>query len=245
MKAEPEVQRALLDLAAVDAELLRIGHRRTTLPEQQALSDLEQQRQSRKDSAVAAQIALDDLDRDITKLEGEVSAVRQREDRDRHLLESGNAPAKQLSELQHELATLERRQIILEDDLLEVMERREATAADYEHAGAQLSQVDEEIIDATRLRDDALADLVTAEERCVSDRKLLIERFPADLLATYERQRAATGIGAGLLQARRCGACRMELDRGVLTRIAAADPSEVLRCEECGAILVRTKESGL
>jgi predicted nucleic acid-binding Zn-ribbon protein len=40
----------------------------------------------------------------------------------------------------------------------------------------------------------------------------------------------------------RCGACRIELDRGELARIAAAADDEVRRCEECGAILLRTKE---
>ena len=47
------------------------------------------------------------------------------------------------------------------------------------------------------------------------------------------------------MQARRCGACRIEIDKGELARIAAAPEDEVLRCPECGAILLRTKESGL
>ena len=47
------------------------------------------------------------------------------EDRDRSLLDAGAINAKQLSELQHELETLQRRQSSLEDSLLEVMERRE------------------------------------------------------------------------------------------------------------------------
>ena len=59
----------------------------------------------------------------------------------------------------------------------------------------------------------------------------------------YERQRVpAVAPGAALLQARRCGACRIELDRGEIARIAAAADDEVLRCPECGAILVRIKD---
>jgi predicted nucleic acid-binding Zn-ribbon protein len=63
----------------------------------------------------------------------------------------------------------------------------------------------------------------------------------ADLLALYERLRASSGIGAGALQGRRCGACRIEIDSGELSRIAAADEDEVLRCPECGSILLRVK----
>lgn len=245
MNVDPAVQRKLLDLAANDAELGRITHRRATLPEAQEIERLEADRRSRKDAAVAVEMSLDDLDRDIRKLEREVEAVRNREERDRKLLNGGTVNPKQMTELQHELETLARRQSNLEDELLEVMEQREASAADHEHAGAQLSKTEDELIDARRRHDDAVADLDVAEQRCQAARAGTVGEFPADLLAVYERQRSSRGVGAALLQARRCGACRMELDRNVLAHFAAAPAEQLLRCEECGAILVRTKESGL
>jgi len=245
VNVEPQVQSKLLDLAGVDAELSRIAHRRTALPERQEVERLEAERVTRKDAAVAVEIVLDDLDRDIRKLEGEVDAVRQREDRDRTLLQSGTVGSKQLTELEHELGSLVRRQGLLEDELLEVMERREASQSDHDHAGAQLSQIEDDLIDAARRRDDAVADLDAAEQRCIRDRTALADQFPADLIAVYEKQRSQNGVGAALLQARRCGACRIELDRGEIARITASAPDVVARCSECGAILVRTKESGL
>ncbi|SDD70633.1 zinc ribbon domain-containing protein [Rhodococcus tukisamuensis] len=245
MNVEPRIQAKLLALAALDTELTRVAHRRKTLPEAEEVQRLESDRVQRKDAAVAVQIVLDDLDRDIKKLEGEVDAVRQRGDRDRTMLQSGTIAAKQLSELQHELGSLERRQGVLEDELLEVMERREATQADYEHAGGQLSQIEDAMIDATRRRDDALADLDSVEQRHLGERAALVNEFPEELLAVYERQRGTGGVGAALLQARRCGACRIEIDRGEIARIAATDPQVVVRCPECSAIMVRTKESGL
>ena len=245
MNVDPAVQRKLLDLAAIDAELARITHRRVTLPEAQEIERLETERQARKDAAVGVEITLDDLDRDIRKLEREVEAVRNREEKDRKLLASGTVSPKQMTELQHELDTLTRRQSILEDEELEVMERREASAADRDHAGSQLSKVEDELVDARRRHGDAVADLDTSEKRCQADRAGMGNEFPADLLTVYERQRASRGAGAALLQARRCGACRMELDRNLMAQFAAAPAEQVLRCEECGAILVRTKESGL
>jgi len=245
VNVDPAVQRKLLDLAAIDAVQARITHRRQTLPEAQEIERLETERQDRKDAAVAVEIVLDDLDRDIRKLEREVEGVRNREDRDRKLLNGGTVNPKQMTELQHELETLTRRQSILEDELLEVMEQREASAADHDHAGSQLSKVEDELIDARRRHHDAVADLDAAEQRCAADRAAMLGEFPAELLSVYERQRGARGAGAALLQARRCGACRMELDRHVMAQYAAAPPELVLRCTECGAILVRTKESGL
>ncbi|MBF6147941.1 hypothetical protein A5780_31920 [Nocardia sp. 852002-20019_SCH5090214] len=245
MNVEPPIQAKLLDLAAVDAELTRIAHRRKVLPEQQEVQRLEAERTDRKDAAVKVEIQLDDLDRDIRKLEGEIDAVRKREARDRGMLEGGNVGAKQLSELQHELGSLERRRGVLEDELLEVMERREAAEADHQHAGANLSRAEEDLTLAQSRRDDAVADLDVAAQRCDADREQLLAGFPDELLAIYDKQRAQHGVGAALLQARRCGACRIELDRGEIARIAKTDPQVVVRCPECGAILVRTKQSGL
>jgi predicted nucleic acid-binding Zn-ribbon protein len=69
---------------------------------------------------------------------------------------------------------------------------------------------------------------------------------PADLIALYERLRAANaGIGAAALRARKCGGCRIELYGTELVRAREAAEDEVLRCEECGRILIRTAESGL
>lgn len=245
MKAESVVQHRLLELANVDAELNRIKHRRKTLPEMLEVERLEADRIASRDSAVLIEIALEDLARDIKKLEGEVEAVELREKRNNDRLQAGGIPAKQLSELEHEVTSLLRRRGNLEDELLEVMERREAVVADHEHAGAQVDAIDEKLIDARRHRDDAVADLDTAQERCDAQRVGLLRELPEDLLALYERERARTGIGAALLQARRCGACRIELDRAEMERIALAKSDEVIRCDQCGAVLVRTKESGL
>jgi len=245
VKADPTVQRRLLDLAQVDAELSRVGHRRRHLPELAEVEEAERTLRARRDSLVAVETTLGDLDRDISRQETEIEQVRAREDRDRKMLDSGSVAAKQLSELQHELGTLERRQSALEDDLLELMERREAVEMDLQHARAEASKAEEALEDATRRRDEAMADMETTESRRNKDREQLVNQFPDDLLRLYERVRGQKGIGAALLRSRRCEACRLELDRSALTKVKDAPADEVVRCEECGAILVRTGESGL
>jgi hypothetical protein len=245
VKAEPAVQRRLLDLADADAELGRIDHRRRTLPELAMIAEAETTLQVKRDAVVAAKTSHKDLSREISKQEGEIEAVRAREDRDRKLLNDGNVGTRQVTDLEHELETLSRRQAALEDDLLELMERREALELDIKHAQVGLDQAEETLADAQQRRDQALADLETQQTRRADEREKLVPSFPADLLALYERVRAQKGIGAGLLRARRCGACRMELDRSAIAGIRDAPADNVERCEECGAILVRTAESGL
>ena len=73
----------------------------------------------------------------------------------------------------------------------------------------------------------------------------LAERLPDDLLALYERLREQKGVGAALLRARQCGGCQLTLDSSEISRIRSAPADEVIRCEECQRILVRTSESGL
>jgi uncharacterized protein len=52
-------------------------------------------------------------------------------------------------------------------------------------------------------------------------------------------------VGAAALVQRRCQGCRLELNAADLREITAAAEDEVLRCEECQRILVRTAESGI
>ncbi|ACC41731.1 MULTISPECIES: zinc ribbon domain-containing protein [Mycobacterium ulcerans group] len=241
MKAEAAQQRSLLELAKLDAELSRIAHRSTHLPEGSAFEQVRVQHEAVSDRLAAVRIALEDLDAQVSRLEDEIDAVRKREDRDRSLLTSGAVDAKQLADLQHELETLERRQASLEDSLLEVMERREELQAQQNTEIAALEVLQAELTAAQQSVDAALAELDQSRQEHSSRRDTLAASLNPDLAALYERLRAGGGPGAGQLQGHRCGACRIEIGRSELARISAAAEDEVVRCPECAAILLRIK----
>ncbi|MGA5464562.1 zinc ribbon domain-containing protein [Mycobacterium sp. NPDC050041] len=243
MKAEVVQQRSLLELAQVDAELSRIDHRTKNLAEQQRLDAVQAEHTEANDKLAVLQIALDDLEGQAAKLEGEIDSVRKREDRDRSLLDNA-ANAKQVTELQHELETLQRRQASLEDSLLEVMERREELQEQQAAALATIDELQTGLSAARAARDAAVNELGQTRRQRATRRDEIVEMLDADLVKLYERQRSGGGPGAGALQGRRCGACRIEIDRGELARISAAAEDEVLRCPECGAILLRVKDNG-
>jgi uncharacterized protein len=242
MKAAVEQQHSLLEVAELDAELSKIAHRADHLPERQDIERMQADQVAANDRLGALQIALEDLDTQVSRFESEIEAVRHREERDRGLLKSV-ADAKQLSDLQHELETLQRRQSSLEDSLLEVMEHREQLQADQTTETAAIDALQADAAAAQRALDGTLADIGETRGRLSSRRDELTAALDPDLVALYERQRAQGGPGAGPLQGRRCGACRIEIDRGELARISAAADDEVLRCPECGAILLRIKGS--
>ncbi|CAA9429809.1 MAG: FIG137478: Hypothetical protein [uncultured Pseudonocardia sp.] len=245
MKADPTVQKRLLDLAGVDAELNRLGHRRRSLPEHAELTAAEAAVRAAKDAVVEAETNAGDLDRDIRRIERDVDAVRARTERDEKLLSGAGIGAKQAGDIQHELETLARRRTVLEDEQLEVMEQREAVGSHLDHARVTLEAAERELAAVVERRDAALADIDAGEAGRRRDRETVLADLPADLVALYEKRREQTGTGAALLVSRRCQACRLELDRTAIAELRAAAADAVVRCEECGAILVRTPESGL
>jgi len=241
MKAEVVQQRSLLELSKLDAEVSRIAHRANHLPEQELCERIQAEYDDANDRLAAVRIALEDLDAQVARFETEIEAVRQRENRDRSLLQSGATDAKQLSDLQHELDTLHRRQESLEDSLLDVMERREELQGRMDAEEGTITALQTELASARQALDAVLAEIDQARRLHATRRESLTATLDPALTAIYERQRAGGGPGAGPLLGRRCGACRLEIDRGELSRISAAAEDDVVRCPECGAILLRVK----
>ncbi|MFE7870717.1 zinc ribbon domain-containing protein [Micromonospora humida] len=245
MKAEPQVQRRLLDLQAIDTTLAQLAHRRRSLPERAELEGLARELSALEDERVRAQVAVDDLDRDIARLEKDIDQVRARKSKDEARLASGSGPARELEALQHELVSLNRRQGDLEDAELELMEQRETAQATLDGIEARLAEARDRRAAVEQRRDENLAAIAKEEEFKQGARKPLAADLPADLVTLYDKIREDTGLGAALLTAGRCGGCRLELSGADLARIRRSDPDEVVRCEDCRRIMVRTNESGL
>ena len=244
MKAEVAQQISLLELTEIDAEISRLVHKAAHLPEQQRCEGLQADERSAADRVAVLGIAVEDVDAEVARLESEVDSVRKRADRDRGLLDSGSVNPKQLEELSHELDTLERRQASLEDSLLDVMERREQLATEQAAEQVGIEDLRRELVIAEAARDQALTEIEQIRSARVARRAAVVSELDAALVTLYDRQVAASGIGAGRLVGGRCGACRIELDRGEVARITAAPDDEVLRCTECGAILLRVRGRG-
>jgi uncharacterized protein len=246
VKAAPEEQRRLLDLQAIDTGLQQLEHRRRTLPQISAANTLIREISDLDDERVRVQVTVDDIDRDIARLERDIDQVRTRSDKDSQRLEAGSGPARELEALQHELVSLRRRQSELEDSELELMEQRETAQAAVDAVMGKLTESREKLTVIEAEREEAFAEIAKDEEWKVGARKPVAAALPADLVALYDKIRESSGgIGAALLRSGRCGGCRIELSGGERARIRAAAADEVVRCDECRRIMVRTAESGL
>ena len=246
MKASPEAQQRLLELADLDAELARLEHRRRSLPEIAEAERIEARDRELRDEIVALEAAEKDLAREQGKAEADVDQVRTRIERDRGRLDAGTVTsARELETLQSEIVSLARRQSDLEEIVLDVMERREAAQSRRTALSGERSALDTELREVTARRDAALGEIAEEAGKATDRRTGVAADEPADLLALYEKLRTQHGVGAAALRRGRCEGCHLSLNTVDLNRIRAAAPDEVLRCEECRRILVRTAESGL
>jgi uncharacterized protein len=194
-----------------------------------------------------AQIAVDDLTREQKKADQDVEQVKARRTRDQDRMDKGLVTSpKDLERMQQELVSLSRRVSELEDTELEVMEQLESAQAERARLTERLAAIEARTTELTVSRDATAGDVTREAGQVTDQRKVVADGVPADLLALYEKVRAQKGgVGAAALRARRCGGCSLELTAADLGTIAKAPLDEVLRCEECNRILVRTSESGI
>lgn len=246
MKAAPEAQQLLLELAELDTVLDRLAHRRRTLPELAEIEELAARQARLAAAVIETETQVSDLAREQAKAEADVDAVRARAERDRKRLDAGQVSSpKELSSLQSEIASLQRRQSDLEEVVLEIMERREAAERRVAALKAERDETATRRAAAEDRRDAAFAEIDKEQAEVTARRSALTGTIPPDLLALYEKLRGQYGVGAAMLQSGRCQGCKVTLSIADLNRIRAAAPDEVLRCEECRRILVRTPQSGL
>lgn len=245
--ADPFAQLRLLDLQEVDTQLEQIAHRRANLSEAVRLREAEAQLARVKTLIVAGETEVSDREREVRKMENDVEQVRMRARKDQDLLDDGTITnSKQLEELQHEVASLKRRQEALEDDELVLMEALEDAKSSLAAHLQDRARLDVELNDA---RDDLsrIERQLDDEHDAASKRRTdIAKEIPEDLLRAYDKIRVDSGgVGAALLQHGRCGGCRLQITANDLARIKAAPAQEVIRCEECRRIMVRSGESGL
>ncbi|WP_370069634.1 zinc ribbon domain-containing protein [Streptacidiphilus sp. MAP5-3] len=247
MNAAPADQIRLLDLQALDSRLDQLAHRRRTLPEHAEIEQRNADLSQLRSLTVAAETQLSDTQRELTKAEQDVDQVRQRAARNQKLLDSGSvSSARDLANLQHEVGSLAKRQGDLEDVVLEIMERLESAQTRVSEMTARRDDAESSAKEAEARRGVSYGSIDAEIEKTTRDREAVGAALPADLMKVYTRLRQQNGgIGAARLYQRRCEGCRVELSITDLSVVRAAAADEVLRCENCGRILVRTADSGL
>jgi predicted nucleic acid-binding Zn-ribbon protein len=230
----------LLTVQELDTHAAQARHRLESLESKVELAKLLEREGELTGRRIEADTAISDLKREVTKAEDDVESVRARAKRDNDRLLIGGQTPRDLQGLQSELEVLVRRQADLEEIELDAMQRLEDAESVADGVVAEAAVIAAALADV-RARVESESAAIEAE-LADNARERINATFNLDesLLALYEKLRAQHGdSGAAALTRGTCQGCHMSLNPADLAGIEATPDDEIVRCEECGRILVR------
>ena len=235
---EPAVLQRLLDLQTEDTAIKRLEEKKAALPEAARLRELTDVLDELTSDLEIATKQDDEVAREHSRLEGEIELLDQKIAREEQRMFAGTVSnPKELSSLQAEVESLKRKKGALEDQLLEVMEQRESSAATVERITVEKNQASAESEELTGKVGVLVADIDGQLAQHSSQRDQVAAGLPADLLSLYERIREQKhGVGAAALEQGTCQGCHTKLPQKEIERMRAEGGLQ--RCDNCRRILV-------
>lgn len=231
----------LLRLQSHDNAADRLRHRRATLAEREELN-----RSLAADVGLRERLAevtgrRDEVLREERRLDDEVTRLRAKaKEEDKRMYSGTVSSPKELQAMQADIDHLLRHAATVEDSELEVLEQREVLDGEVSVLEAEAARLAAEMdrLTAAIAEAEVGIDADLAVETAARD--ALVPGIEAAVLALYEQVRAKNrGMGAGKLTGSNCGACHLALPATEVDRIRHLPASELVRCDHCGAILVR------
>jgi len=231
---------ALLGVQERDTGLDRLRYRRSSLPERAAIGE-----RRALESQLAARADTTRRDRDATlaeekRLDDEAQKLARRAKEVDGKLYSGTISSpRELLDMQADIDQLDRHRAVIEEEELEVMERRETLDTELAALEAELSGLRAELtqLEATLRAGETEIDAEISVEE--SARAEEARGVGADLLADFERIRSQNhGAGVALLIGTTCQGCRLSIPAIEADRIRHDPEAGIATCDNCGAILV-------
>lgn len=240
MQASPEQQSLILELQLLDNEIMQANTKLKSLPEVEQLLHIDKRIITATDEVATVKLEADQISLELRRGEVDVETVTDRIKKDEARLASGNATPKELEQTQHEIQTLKKRQLALEEIELEIMVRSEAVTerskvltTDLTSLQTLKSEINQRLTAATN----EINSLITIKQK---DRGVVAVKIEKVLLDLYEKIRASGGgVGAAALVGDKCNGCNLAINAVEMGRIKTLSKDELLRCEECRRILVR------
>jgi uncharacterized protein len=231
----------LLELQGHDTALTQLHHRRGHLPEHAVLSAA----QAEIDKTLAT---VSEQRSVYTKLAAQMAAIESQvheldakvEHLNAALFGAAATSPRELQAIEADIASVKKRRSELEDQELSLLDQSEPSRAAVELADTRIRELQAHQIElrAAIEVEQRSVDAIAAQR--IADRAANAAMIDPALLAQYEQIRAANkGVGAAPLQHGVCMACRLRLPAVELDRIRHLTVNDLVRCDECGVILVR------
>jgi Zn-ribbon protein, possibly nucleic acid-binding len=241
MKALPLEQKHLLELQQLDLQIAKVKHTLRSDPLHKKIAELEGRSNDLRVAKVALQADLDAKNRQANAVEAEIDKVRGRREIQQERLDSGKIPLRDMSPVQHEIASMDARIGTLEDEQLGFL--------------ADAEQIEANIISAQEAREAIAKDLAEAEFELsakggVSEAELrgvnlrrekLITLLPPDLVDEYTRLQGRLGVSVvvEVRDGRPIGS-PVDFSMAELAEINAFPKDEIYISDDYEYIVVRT-----
>lgn len=221
MHLSKDLQPVLLQLAQADAASSQPRVR----PEEQELQKLIDERKRLTDASAAAQLAVDDMELEILRIQEDERKLKKRELDDKRQLSAETDPERR-KDLEHDRYAAKSR---IADLLSELKEAHNEIAALRNNRDVHAARVDE----ANRKVEAAQRAVDALPEEDVVDTDALRGQLPDDVLRAYD------DIGAAKFNSRACGGCFIQLPPTERAEVLAEPEDELPTCPNCGTLLVR------
>ena len=231
----------LVEVQNHDTRLAQLQYRRSHMEQRTELASVEDRIAAIDRELVEPAAARRSFETREQALEDEQASVSVKIAAAERTLYSGSVSSpRELQALESDIASLKRRRSELEDHELELLVEREPVDARLATAADQIDVLESRrIVLQESIRDEEHA--IDAEAALASAaRATLVATVPSDLLGFYDRARVQNkGIGIARLEHGICGACRLKLAAVDFDRIRQQPPDAIVRCDDCGALLLR------
>lgn len=239
MKVLPEIQKKLIDLASLDFQIISINSKIQNHPLRSRITELQGRIPGIEATKVENQSKIEETKKQINRIEIDADNVKKRLESDKNRLNSSQTNPKQLPQIQHEIETMTGKLNEIENLELDFLSELEELTLNQEN----LVKIVKEIVTELNQQKDNLdrdLDQLNKELSVFKDtRNNLVINFEPELIKLYEKIRLDHGVGAGILDNNKCGACQITISPAEFEEIKKTDPSELVRCENCRCILVR------
>lgn len=235
MKLPQDLQNILLELATLERSQAHGGT--PTIPEQEEYEKAQAAHARFVDASGSAQLAVDDMEMEILRIQADERKLRQRERDDKAQLGAATDPETR-KDLEHDLYAAKSRIADLMSELQEAHNEIHALRANLDVHGAKVSDSERKLEVLKRAAEAAQEAAANRPDPQVRIGELR-EQLPADVLEEYETVREENGVGAAAFTGRACGGCFIVLPPAEQNAVRNAAADELPQCSDCGSYLVR------
>ncbi|GAB3946557.1 zinc ribbon domain-containing protein [Corynebacterium tapiri] len=236
MILEKHLQSILLELALAERAVEAGQTAPKATAEQEELARLEQELKRMREAAGSAQLAVDDMEAEILRIQEDERKLKRRERDDREQLSATTDPELR-KDLERDRYNTKSRINDLLNELKEAHNEIHALRNNRDVHGARVDELTRQVEVARRAAE--AANEAQPPEDPQEKIDALRAQLPADVLADYDERKKEADTGAALFNGRSCVGCFIALPSADRSAINRAPENEVPECPNCGTYLVR------